>query len=299
MRSRNIKPNLFKNDELAELDPLARLLFIGLWCYADREGRIKYRPARIKAELLPYDDCDIEELMTQLDSKDFIRLYEVEKQAYLWIPKFLDHQRPHPNEKESELPPYTSGSNTKVVSPSHQGVVDDISDPSDSLFLDSCSLIPDTLIPDIKNKTPTETKNSSGSEPYDLYAGFIEIKQPDEVTPKYKSRNIGIASNLLKSGYSESDVLACAKYMQSEHWRTGTWDLKAVTAKIDEWIAEGRPEYERVRGSPNGKPKPGDGLREFNRLMDEMESGYEPSNVHEIYGSDGISLADTARRDER
>lgn len=37
-RARNIKPSFFKNEDLADLNPFDRLLFIGLWCLADREG---------------------------------------------------------------------------------------------------------------------------------------------------------------------------------------------------------------------------------------------------------------------
>lgn len=48
-RARNIKPAFFMNDELAEIDPLGRLLFIGLWTIADREGRLEDRPARHKS----------------------------------------------------------------------------------------------------------------------------------------------------------------------------------------------------------------------------------------------------------
>ena len=47
-RARNIKPAFFKNELLAELDAFDRLLFIGLWCLADREGRTEDRPKRIK-----------------------------------------------------------------------------------------------------------------------------------------------------------------------------------------------------------------------------------------------------------
>ena len=53
MRARNLKPGFFKNDALAECDPLARILFEGLWCMADREGRLECHPKRIKAEILP------------------------------------------------------------------------------------------------------------------------------------------------------------------------------------------------------------------------------------------------------
>ena len=35
-RARNIKPGFFTNDVLADCDPLARLLFAGLWTVADR-----------------------------------------------------------------------------------------------------------------------------------------------------------------------------------------------------------------------------------------------------------------------
>ena len=71
-RSRNIKPGFFLNDELAECDPLARLLFAGLWCIADREGRLEDRPKRIKAEVLPYDDCDVDELLNQLAERSLL-----------------------------------------------------------------------------------------------------------------------------------------------------------------------------------------------------------------------------------
>ena len=51
-RARNIKPGFFDNETLGELPALTRLLFIGLWCLADREGRLQDRPKRIKKELL-------------------------------------------------------------------------------------------------------------------------------------------------------------------------------------------------------------------------------------------------------
>jgi hypothetical protein len=40
-RIRMIKPGVMENEELAELSPLTRLLFIYLWMLADREGRLE------------------------------------------------------------------------------------------------------------------------------------------------------------------------------------------------------------------------------------------------------------------
>jgi len=104
-RARNIKPGFFLNEELAECEPLARLLFAGLWCIADREGRLEDRPKRIKAEILPYDDCDVDKLLNQLAKQGFIIRYEVDDKRYIQISNFLKHQNPHIKEAASTIPP--------------------------------------------------------------------------------------------------------------------------------------------------------------------------------------------------
>ena len=104
MRIRLLKPGFFKNEELARLPFAARLLYAGLWTLADREGRLEDRPARLKIELFPYDAVDVGALLEALDAADFIRRYVVAGRRYLWIPTFLQHQRPHPRELASGLP---------------------------------------------------------------------------------------------------------------------------------------------------------------------------------------------------
>ena len=65
-RARNIKPGFFRNADLAELPIEARLLFIGLWTIADREGRMEDRPKQIKMELFPADSLDCDDLLGPL-----------------------------------------------------------------------------------------------------------------------------------------------------------------------------------------------------------------------------------------
>jgi len=103
-RTRNIKPGFFKNDTLAECQPLARILFAGLWTIADRNGRCEYRPKFIKAECLPYDDCSVAELMAELESRGFIRVYDADGKRYFDIPTFGAHQNPHPKEQNRNIP---------------------------------------------------------------------------------------------------------------------------------------------------------------------------------------------------
>ena len=109
-RSRNIKPTFFSNEYLGELDPLARLLFAGLWCQADREGRLQDRPKRLKIDVLPYDDCDVDQLLDSLaESKgDFIKRYTVDGNKYIQINNFSKHQNPHKKEAASIIPEFKS-----------------------------------------------------------------------------------------------------------------------------------------------------------------------------------------------
>lgn len=107
-RTRNIKPAFFDNDVLGGLEPLTRLLFIGLWCIADREGRLEDRPRKIKKTLLGYDDVNTEEtsgMLQQLHDNGFIIRYRTEDNDYIQIVNFTKHQNPHMKEKDSEIPP--------------------------------------------------------------------------------------------------------------------------------------------------------------------------------------------------
>lgn len=104
MRARNIKPGFFKNEELGDLKYEERLLFIGLWCLADREGFFEKRPKKMVVEIFPYDrNIDTEKLnkmLNNLMSKHLITCNDI----YGFIPQFLEHQNPHPHEAKSTVP---------------------------------------------------------------------------------------------------------------------------------------------------------------------------------------------------
>lgn len=108
-RARNIKPSIMDNEELAELEPVARLLFIYLWMLADREGRLEDRPKRIAAQALPYDrQVDVGAMLDELHKAGFILRYEAAGVACIQITAFAKHQSPHIREAESVLPSCTS-----------------------------------------------------------------------------------------------------------------------------------------------------------------------------------------------
>jgi len=163
-RSRNIKPSIMENEELAELPPVARLLFIYLWMLADREGRLEDRPKRIAGRALPYDrDVDVDDLLNQLAGARFIVRYTVEELALIQIINFSKHQAPHVRETASELPSTEQGT-TKAVTKHDLGSAEASPRSPDSLFL-----IPDSLSP-LPEENPCSPSASESAD--DGFATF-------------------------------------------------------------------------------------------------------------------------------
>lgn len=112
MRARNLKPSLFKNELLGGADPLITILFEGLWCCADREGRLEDRPLRLCAEVFPYrrsvTERKVDGWLTWLHEHGFIVRYEVASRRFIQVNGFAKHQRPHSKEQPSEIPAVSS-----------------------------------------------------------------------------------------------------------------------------------------------------------------------------------------------
>lgn len=100
-RIRTIKPDFFTSEDIVSLTAFARLLYIGLWCEADREGRFAWKPGTFKIRYLPADNCNIAKLCQELVDRGVVVLYG---DGLAFIPQFLAHQHINPREAESILP---------------------------------------------------------------------------------------------------------------------------------------------------------------------------------------------------
>jgi hypothetical protein len=110
-RIRYLRPDFFVDEDIARLPPLVRLFYQGLWCHADREGRLEDRPERLRVELMPYEQgFDAETALATLAAPKrpggpgFILRYQVEGRQFIQILTWSRHQRPHVKERASEIP---------------------------------------------------------------------------------------------------------------------------------------------------------------------------------------------------
>lgn len=104
-RIRTLKPDFFTDADLAEVSPLHRLLFQGLWCHADRDGLLEDKPKEIKVKVLPFDSCDVDAMLNDLAAGGFVLRYQVGGRRFIAIPGFSKHQRFHRDEKPVGFPP--------------------------------------------------------------------------------------------------------------------------------------------------------------------------------------------------
>lgn len=172
-RSRNIKPAFFKNEFLAEAEPFARLLFIGLWTLADKNGILEYRPKRIKAELFPYDDdFDVNRCLTVIERLGFIHVLEGESKEWIHIKNFTKHQRPHHTENTSNPDPKSMiikcSNDLTVTQPLSNGVT----------CPDSLNLIPDSLNTDSLHKeNPSRKQKKEKRERFEDWYQHYPLKK--------------------------------------------------------------------------------------------------------------------------
>lgn len=144
MRARNLKPSFFKNELLATSDPIYAWVFEGLWCLADREGRLEDRPRRIHLEINAGRAFEgTESALNWLTENGFLLRYEVAGKRYIQVLNFTKHQNPHIREPASEIPaPDKHGASTVPAPDEHQ------SGPALSPFL-----IPDSSLLTEREKT--------------------------------------------------------------------------------------------------------------------------------------------------
>ena len=94
-RIRSIKPEFWTSEQVMECSPNARLMFIGMWNFADDLGRLPCSPKSIKAQIFPSDEISLDTIrgmINELSANGLLMIYSVEDKDYLQITGW-QHQR--------------------------------------------------------------------------------------------------------------------------------------------------------------------------------------------------------------
>lgn len=94
-RIRTIKPEFWSSEQIVELSPTARLLFIGLWNFCDDAGNHPASPRTLKMQVFPGDDFTAEQIAAYISEMIVARLiieYEVDTKKY-WHVTGWHHQK--------------------------------------------------------------------------------------------------------------------------------------------------------------------------------------------------------------
>lgn len=88
-RIRSIKPDFWTSEQVMACSPVTRLLFIGMWNFADDHGRLPANPKTIKAQVFPGDEDitseNVRRMVDELSTNGLVMLYEVDNKQYLLI----------------------------------------------------------------------------------------------------------------------------------------------------------------------------------------------------------------------
>lgn len=113
-RIRSIKPEFWTSEQVMECSPNARLLFIGMWNFADDCGRLPCSAKSLKAQIFPSDDISVENIrgmINELSANGLVLIYSVEDKDYLQITGW-SHQRIDKPQPAKYPAPFFDGSPT-------------------------------------------------------------------------------------------------------------------------------------------------------------------------------------------
>lgn len=108
MKIRSVHPGFFSDPTLAKLTPHARILYVGLWCYCDDDGRGEWLPKHIDGALFPHEAVHIHGLLGELERVGKLIRYEVAGRQYFVLPAFGRWQHPK-YKRTSNVPPPPTG----------------------------------------------------------------------------------------------------------------------------------------------------------------------------------------------
>ncbi len=209
-RRRMVDPEIWRNEKIGSLPDAGRLLFIGIFSQADDDGRLKASPRYLMATIFPYDKDktaeDVKHLRDQCAELGLIRLYTNNKEEYLDIPGWHEHQQIRKDRYiPSTLPSFEESVNQPMTKVPPSG--------NHLATTDEPNIIKSSLV---KSKAPKGARKERASSPVNeiftemrTYLGYPDKVKEDPI-PSYGKEGQAI-KRMLARGFTREEILACWK----------------------------------------------------------------------------------------
>lgn len=236
MRHRLIGRDFFYSSTLADFTPLARIFFQGLVCCADREGRLRDQPRRLRAEILPYDDLDADAAIEEFSEADMIRRYTVNGRKYLQILHFLEYQKPHHKERESLIPPPPNdNASPEVAQPKHESSTNQARPKNtpkkkEATSKDGAS----SRLDKSPNPPDTDTDTDTVSPPYSPPSGGTSENEPKK-TARFRPPTVEEVRAYCEERGNGIDPIEFHAHYEAKGWKIGKTPMKSWQAAVITW----------------------------------------------------------------
>lgn len=227
-RNRIIKTEFWKDPKIGKLSLRARLLFIGMWNFADDSGVVRGDPIYLRSEIFTYDDIpgkEINNCLVEMLNLGLICYLKKEDEKLILIRNFLSHQvisRP------------SSFRHLKVKN-------DDYSGLTDQSMNDHCLIT-------AKEKEKEKVKEKEKEKDQPALKPERVIEYLNKISGK-KFRNtekhFTFIKARIKEGYSKKDFLQVIQ-VKTDEWRgTEMWKFVRPETlfgnKMDSYLNQGPP----------------------------------------------------------
>lgn len=215
-RIRSIKPEFWTSAQVMECSPIARLLFVGMWNFADDAGRMAYSPKTVKAQIFPSDDISIDQikkLIVELSSNGLILIYSADGKEFIsitgWHHQKIDKARP------SKLPgPFDDGSTT---GPREVATDPILSDPKGYI-----------------SRSVAEATRPCADDFEEFWKAFPRRDGPNPRKPAEQKFNA-----LVKTGVEPAVMIAGAKQLASDEAKRGNIGTRFIPQSVT-WLNQQR-----------------------------------------------------------
>lgn len=249
-RIRSVKPEFWIDEKVVEMGLAARLLFIGLWNFADDQGYIDDKPRRIKMQVFPGDDFDVDPLLDELVAAGLLVRYDSPVGPVLHVRNWDKHQKVD----RSSAPRFEPSTLVVRTTPPRPAALPQVSPPREG----SSSRIEGSPA-----SLDAEGKGSGSGRDLDLEG--IARRAPRSAAREPPPKSVTQRAKAITDAYSETEPMSkwpavnaiVIKAIKTERW--GDDEIRAAMLRL---AAEGRSvTVETLRVELNGQPN---GLVEVN-----------------------------------